>query len=209
MYTLHIQTAGNAEAQLNALAETATRRQYLSAVSRTASNTFVRNFESQAQKKHRGGSFNYYLTAARNTTGSVDDDSAVIRIAAPAGIGLRRYGGTVVPSGRPSRITGKPITKLTIPVKGGPADGKSTLDMQTAGVKLHLVVLKRLGLAALAGPADAGGESKFYFWLVPSTTHQPDPTVFPSNDVLSRDINKTLTRVFTTAFRKGTYHVSK
>lgn len=209
MLTINIQTTGNPANRLAALADIAGRRKYLTAVARTAANTFVQNFEDLAQQRHRDGPFNYYHTAARNTIGVAEKLAAVIRITAPAGIGLRRYGGDVYPSGRISSITGKPITKLAIPVKGRPMDSRTPLDAKNMGVKLRLAVIKRLGIAALVGPDPATGRPRFYFWLVSSTHHDPDPTVFPSADTLSRSVNKTLARVFNDAWRKGYYHVTE
>ncbi len=206
--TITIETDTSSIAQLTALADTAGRRKYLTAVSRTAANVFTSNFEQKARARHRGGPFNYYLTAARNTSADTDQDSAIIRITAPAGIALRRYGGTVLPSGRISRVTGRPITKLAIPARDGPAAGRTTLDMQTAGVKLRLIVIKRLNLAALAGEDTSSGRPRIYFWLVPKTTHQPDPTVFPDNETLGTAVNKTLARVFKSAITNGSSNVN-
>jgi hypothetical protein len=166
---------------------------YAKAVARVAAAEYTRNFERLAASRHRGGPHNYYLTAARSTMGRAEGGDAVVTIYAPAGIGLRRYGGTVKASGRVSTVTGKPIKSIAIPREGGPAEGRTPLDVKTAGIKLRLVILKSINRAALYGP-DSGGKPTVYFWLVGSVTFRPDTAVFPAASDLSLKINSTLDR---------------
>ena len=57
----------------------------------------------------------FWQKAIASVVGTSDASGATVSIPA-RGVALQYYGGTVFPSGRISEITGKPITKLTIPV---------------------------------------------------------------------------------------------
>ena len=191
--TITVQVTDSATAAAVALQDALGKGLHAKAVARVASAEFVKNFERLAASRHRGGQHNYYLTAARSAIGRAEGGDAVVSIYAPAGIGLRRYGGTVKASGRISSVTGKPIRSIAIPREGGPAEGRVPLDVKTAGIKLRLVILKSINRAALYGP-DASGKPTVYFWLVGSVTFRPDASVFPAASELSVIINSTLDR---------------
>lgn len=193
--TITIDVQDSATAAVVALDDALGKRTYAKAVARVVSNEFTRNFERLAQARHRGGQHNYYLTAARSTMGTSPDNVPTVTVYAPAGIGLRRYGGTVKASGKISAVTGKPIRSIAIPKEGGPAEGRVPLDFKTAGVKLRLIVMKSLARAALYGPDPAhGNRPTVYFWLVGSVTFHADPSIFPKDSTLVETINKTLDR---------------
>ena len=191
--TITIEVQDSATAAAVALQDALGKGVHAKAVARVAAAEYTRNFERLASTRHRGGAHNYYLTAARSTMGRAEGSDAVVSIYAPAGIGLRRYGGTVKASGRISQVTGRPIRSIAIPKEGGPAEGRVPLDMKTAGIKLRLVILKSINRACLAG-RDDGGRMTVYFWLVGSVTFRPDPSVFPDPSDLSVKINATLDR---------------
>lgn len=194
--TITVNVEDSATAAAVALEDALGKGLHAKAVARVASAEFVRNFERVAASRHRGiGQHNYYLTAARSTLGTAQGGDALVTVYAPSGIALRRYGGYVKASGRISAATGKPIRSLSIPRRGGPAEGRVPLDFKTAGVKLRLRVLKSINRAALVGPDPANaGRMTVYFWLVGSVTFRADPAVFPDDGDLSKSINATLDR---------------
>ena len=75
-----------------------------------------------SRTRHRPNQkINYYLQAADSVIRETSGGDAVIRIP-HTGMAQRYHGGDIVPSGRPSPVTGKPVTRLAgrvvIPVAG-------------------------------------------------------------------------------------------
>lgn len=98
------------------------------------------------------------------------------------GVHLRYAGGTVKPSGQISDLTGRPIRSLLIP---GPRTA-----MRTQGLDLYDVVKdprrvhtikNHAGRVYLVEDAEQEGQKMRYLGrLVKRTTHNPDPTVMPT-----------------------------
>ena len=65
----------------------------------------------------------FYKKAAESVQLASSADAAIVSIT-QRGIALRRYGGTVRPTGRTSDVTGKPIKNLALPVGGAPSPGE-------------------------------------------------------------------------------------
>jgi len=152
----------------------------------------VSHLEQRAAARHR--SFmphDFYLTAARATVSSTRDATATISITGPAGIRLRYFGSDALPggavraSGRTSRVTGRPITKLAVPDRDNTdAQARTPADFSD----LRLVVFGRgpdVPAALVRGKGDA---MRIYYWLRDATIHQPDSTVLPNLDEMGREI---------------------
>ena len=128
-----------------------------------------------ATTRHRSFSrHNYYADAARSVVSKTVPEGAEIAIP-HVGFALRYEGGTVVPSGRISLITGRPIRKLAIPLKGSPAEGK------TPGEFGELFVIKgrKRGTAFLAGKK-SNGMIGLLFGLYDKTKHTADASILPT-----------------------------
>lgn len=64
---------------------------------------------------------------------TVRDGKATIEITGPVGVRLQWLGGTVRPTGKPSRVTGRPTRALLIPLPGSPLR-RSSLAEQSANL---------------------------------------------------------------------------
>lgn len=118
---------------------------------------------------------NFYQDAADSVISKQVADGAEISIP-HVGFALRYEGGTIRPSGRISLVTGKPIKKLAIPIKGSPAEGRSPGEF--SGV--FVIKGKRKGTAFLAGKK-SNGMIGLLFALVAKTEHNPDPSILPTD----------------------------
>ena len=89
-----------------------------------------------------------------------------------------RYATTApCPSRRVSLVTGRPIKRLAIPIKGRGAEGRLPKDFKG----LFVVASKRSGKAVLAGRGPSG-LVRALFTLVKSSTHKADKSVLPTDD---------------------------
>jgi len=129
-----------------------------------------------ARSRHRSGSpRNFYQKAADAVVSDVVTDGAEITID-HTGFALRYHGGRVEPSGRTSLITGRPIRRLTIPIKGSEAEGKTAGDFDD----MFAIKGRRSGTAFLAGKK-SNGMIGLLFALVKYTDHDPDPSILPTD----------------------------
>ena len=130
-----------------------------------------------ASSRHRSGlARNFYARAADAVVSEPVSHGAMITIP-HTGLALRYYGGTVRPSGRVSLVTGRPIKRLAIPIKGRGAEGRLPKDFKG----LFVVASKRSGKAVLAGRGPSG-LVRALFTLVKSSTHKADKSVLPTDD---------------------------
>lgn len=112
----------------------------------------------------------YYAKAANSVT--TDRVKGEVTIVIPhRGMALRYYGGVVRPTGRNSEVTGKPITRLTVPIHAR-AHGKEARDFPN--LKFYKGCLVEVPEGESPGP-----DSVKLFALVKSTKHEADPTVLP------------------------------
>lgn len=127
-----------------------------------AANVVRDHFTALDRSRHRsGGTFHFYARAARATHHGVQGNNAFVSID-HEGIALRRFGGTVKP---------RKGTYLTLPAIDA-AQGKRAREF--SGLHFRRNAGKDSGRLC-----DAAG--RVFYWLVKSTTHQPDPSVLPTD----------------------------
>lgn len=148
-------------------------------VSEAAAERIRDHFKLLHDLRHRANMpRSYYLRAQDSVVATFKGNEGQITID-HTGLALRYYGGSVGPSGRVSRITGKPIKRLAIPVAGGPGEGKDPYEFKGA---LKLIITKRKkAFLALADDEDASP----VYWLVKQAVHKADPGVLPEDVQIS------------------------
>lgn len=134
-----------------------------------------------SRSRHRAGQrINFYLQAADSVIRETSGADALIRIP-HAGISQRFHGGVIKPSGAPSRVTGRPVTRLAIGLTGTPGAGHVPADF--AG--LFLATKKGAGRGDKSQNAflarRQGGGIQRLFVLVPEVSQRPDPSVLPGD----------------------------
>lgn len=115
------------------------------------------------------------------------------------GVRLRYEGGTVKPTGKISELTGKPIRSLLIPGPRTPmrTQGLDLYDVVKDPRRVH-TIKNHAGRVYLVEDAEQEGQKMRYLGrLVKSTTHEPDPTVMPTEQAMRE------------AARAGAEHVLK
>jgi hypothetical protein len=158
-----------------------------------ASAQLVRDHLSGVSRaRHRpGGRFNFYADAARSVHGEASPPD--VRIHIPhTGMALRYKGGTVRASGQVSKVTGRPIKMLAIPIEGTKAQGHTPGDF----TDLFLVKVKESKRAYLARKRGKG-TIEMMFRLVPETKHKPDATVLPERREVEANAIQKLTGYLT------------
>lgn len=132
---------------------------------------------------------NYWARAGRRAT-AIDPAAGTVTITR-RGFRYQVKGGTIRPSGRLSLLTGKPITRLAIPIHAK-AHGMNPSELGP----LFVLKSKAENRAYLARTTGRGKNAKLelLFALKASVTHQPDPTLLPDARTLSQAIH--------TAFKK-------
>ncbi len=142
------------------------------------------HFVDLSEERHRPGQrINYYLQAADSVLSETDGGTAKIRIP-HAGIAQRYYGGTIEPTGRTSPVTGKPVTRLAIGLKGTPGAGHVPADFSG----LFLITKKGVRRGDKSQHAflgvKAGDNVRRLFVLVDAVTQGEDPSVLPDNQTI-------------------------
>lgn len=139
-----------------------------------------------SKSRHRPGQrINYYLQASDSVLRETSGATALIRIP-HTGIAQRYHGGTITPSGRTSPVTGRPVKRLAVGLKGTPAEGHTPADFGD----LFVVVRKGSkrgdtqdkGAAFLARRSPDGIQRLFI--LLASVTQSPDPSVLPPDSAI-------------------------
>jgi hypothetical protein len=139
-----------------------------SAVGRQVRGWFLdRNARSQTS--------NYWSRAAEATTAEWDAAGGAVVVRHP-GVGWHLRGGTIVPSGRVSPATGKPVTTLAIPLKGRSGEGIWPRERFQDDAEKPFV-WRRSGKAFLA--VREGNALRLLYLLVKSVSKGEDPSVLP------------------------------
>jgi hypothetical protein len=153
-----------------------------SVVGASASELVKEHLAARGRAKHRGTStLSFYQRASDATISESNAKEAVVTID-HFGLALRRYGGLVRPTGNPSKITGRPITTLAIPIEGTEGERKALRRFKDI-----FFVLSKKGKSLLV--------SKQYgpvFVLVKGATHLPDESVLPSRDSIVKQAEEAL-----------------
>ena len=169
----------------------ASKRQMNAAVAQAVAVPIQQNFLSLSSSNRNpfGAKSTFWGLMNAGTKPGADDESGWV--AMPEPVALRYFGGTVVP--------GPGKERLAIPARSE-AYGKSPRDF--SDLRLAFFGGKTLALVQAdqqkvkygrrrkdgsRGPTSGGTVSggAVYFWLVPSATIQPDPSVLPTPEVLS------------------------
>jgi len=124
----------------------------------------------------RGGRA-YWHEAAMNTTAAPAPEGGLVRIR-KLGVALHFYGGTVRPTGRISRVTGKPIKRLLVPGKESPLR-RTGSELEKLGIAPEAMRVASKGGRAWLLADDGAGGTMFLGTLAASVTHRPDRTVLP------------------------------
>lgn len=138
-----------------------------------AAKTIRGHFARLDRQRHRGGPHHFYAMAARATTWALRGDQDVAVIVDKEGIAQRFFGGTIRP--RRSKY-------LAIPDYDN-ARARDHRPREISG--LHFRPTKRGGMLA-----DRKGRP--FYWLVPSVTQSPDPTVLPNPEQIMRDVGNVI-----------------
>ncbi len=160
MLSFNVQIDENVSAKVGAVRDGIANGTHRKVIAAAAADVVQEHFVGLGRDRHRGGTFNFYGRAARATTSGVQGKSAYVSID-QEGIALRRFGGTVRP--RSSKY-------LTIPAIDA-AQGKRAREF----ADLHFRKNRRDG----GRLCDTAG--RVFFWLVKQSTHQPDPSVLPTD----------------------------
>lgn len=202
MLTLDVNLADTKLREVLAAATAAVTPESCANVAAEAGADTVRaNFISLARSRHRPSQrINYYLQASDSVIRQTRGPEAIITIP-HTGIAQRYYGGTILPSGRTSAVTGKPVTRLAIGLTGTPGAGHIPADF----ADLFLVVKKpkdgSKGGAYLARQSGAGIE--FLFVLLARVRQEADPTILPTNAALLDAAAQAILDLFTAAQEKN------
>lgn len=123
-----------------------------------------------------GPSTGFWRKAIESIESESEGTTVTVRMT-QTGLRLRFYGGVVVPSGRTSEVTGKPIKFLAFPVSAD-VYGKAPAEVS---FKMYA---KPGGLFRQLGDKRSEQDPKM-FALARKTTHLPDPNILPTaNQVL-------------------------
>lgn len=167
---------------LRSLPERLTGEGATALVAESAADKVREHFQILHNSRHRGVTAkSFYLSARNYVVHSATANEGKVEID-HTGLALRYYGQEkVLPSGKISLITGKPIKHIAIPREGSEAEGKTPYDFKGQNLELGF------GKKSLYLGKREGGSKKLtpLFWLVDSTHHDPDPSVLPTDDELA------------------------
>lgn len=183
MLTLDVNTDDtNVRELLAAVASSVSPESCATVAAEAGADTVRTHFVKLSRARHRPGQrINFYLQAADSVIRETHGDEALIKIP-HTGIAQRYYGGIIKPSGRPSKITGQPITRLAVGLSGTPGAGHVPADFND----LFLIVKKKQGndkgAAFLARRQENG--IQFLFVLLTQVRQSADTTILPPNSEL-------------------------
>lgn len=131
--------------------------------------------------KLKGKSTRFWLRASQATYTQIAG-SSVLAVVSTSGdvslVGVSRHytgGGTIIPSGRTSEVTGKPIRRLTIPARAE-SHGRSVATLKALGVDLY----RSGGTLRKQEGAQRSDNDPIYYYLAKKVSPQlPDPRVYP------------------------------
>lgn len=142
------------------------------------------HFVGLSKTRHRAGQrVNFYLQAADSVIRESSGDTALVRVP-HTGIAQRYFGGVLKPSGRPSAVTGRPVQRLAIGLKGTPGEGHVPADFPALFLATKIGVKRgdKTQNAFLA--RKEGGGIQRLFVLVAEVRQPPDPDVLPKDDAI-------------------------
>jgi hypothetical protein len=174
--------------------------------------TWLRTLESSRPNALGGERTSFWGKAASATSWQPTADGAEVYTAA-TGVLYQRWGGTLLPSGRTSSVTGQAIVNLAIPARAE-AHGRLPSDFDNLVPMIRWRDGKRraVGLAEPAsqdisfGPARKDGSRRVkrgaehgavLFWLVKSAQKGPDESVLPPPDLVGDAVTLALLRYVT------------
>ena len=145
---------------------------------------------SQRPNALGGKRTNYWARAARAT--AMDPAAGTVTITR-RGFRYQVKGGTIRASGRLSMVTGKPITRLAIPIHAK-AHGMNPSELGP----LFVLRGKDENRAYLARTQGRGKNAKLelLYVLKRSVTHKPDPTLLPDERTLNEAVRAELKKSF-------------
>lgn len=153
----------------------------------------------------RSNSRRYWKDAA-NSVRTTRHGAGYAVIISHKGVRLHWKGGTVRPTGKPSRVTGRPTKNLLIPFADSPLrQARQTLEEFTqhhGGYEIRCIPGK--GGICLAA-AKQGAKESDYIWLgklVKKATHKPRPEVLPSVDAMNNAARAAMLSTFSQLMKK-------
>ena len=189
---IQVDTTGNADAAVRGvLAQIQNRRPLMAQVGGALTNRIKDHFtkKNDEPNQHNWPKRNFYNREGRNKTAltEVTETSAQISIASPA-IAHRYKGGTIEP------VRGDylaiPLTARAY-VKGSPREWDNQDDLEA---------IRFGGSKGKIGPGglflvtkDAKGKLTVQYLLVKSVTHDPDPSVFPTDAEFQAVVSQSVT----------------
>lgn len=166
-------------------------------------DTIKNNFESYGKSNQNkwGGnnSTKYWLRAsdATVTTSSGGTITAQVAEGKTSLVGVRRHytgGGAIKPSGRTSEVTGRPISRLTIPARAE-AHGKSVATLRALGVNLY----RAGGTLREQTGAKRSDNDPVYFYLAKQVgPMKPNPRILPTDAQFMQAISETVEDILAT-----------
>jgi len=142
-----------------------------------------------ANRKNKlgGPRFNFFARASESVSVEAAADQVAVSVTQP-GFALRYFGGTVRPTKKKA---------LAIPAR---AEAYGLGPQEPSVPELTPFFFK--GRNAFAGLKDANDQ--VWYWLVRETTHQPDPTVLPTDEALQAGASDALQMYIEALFEEAT-----
>jgi len=166
---------------------------------------WLRALDSSRENALRGTRTHFWAKAAAATGFAVTPAGADV-YTEQVGVRYQRYGGTIVPSGRTSSVTGRAITRLAIPARSE-AHGKTPGDFNDLAFGMNAAgtmwLERRLQQSFKTGRQRKDGSRKVsqgkveggevMFWLVKSAQKGPDEGVLPPAELVADAVGAALT----------------
>lgn len=201
MLTLDVNTDDTSVRELlAAVSATVSPESCATVVAEAGADTVRAHFVKLSRARHRPAQrINFYLQASDSVIRETNGTEALIKIP-HTGIAQRYYGGTIKPSGRPSKITGQPITRLAVGLSGTPGEGHVPADFND----LFLIVKKKQGndkgAAFLARRSQSG--IQVLFVLLTQVRQAADTTILPTNSELLDNAAEAILDLYTAAVER-------
>ena len=151
------------------------------------------------RNKFGAPSTGYWMRAsdATTTTTSGSTITAEVIEGKASLVGVRRHytgGGAIKPSGRTSEVTGRPISRLTIPARAE-AHGKSVATLRALGVNLY-----RAGgtLREQTGVKRSDNDPVYFYLAKQVGPIKPNPRILPTDAQFMQAISETVEDILAT-----------
>jgi hypothetical protein len=174
----------------------ANRQQMNAAVAQSMATPIKKNFLDLASTNHNSFGVRSTFWGLMNASVAPGADDAGGWISMDRAVALRFFGGTVYPGpgkkalSLPARSEAygkspRDFNDLRVIVLGlGPSGGPIAALVQNDQQKISYGRKRKNGVRPVQPGDEIGGG--VFFWLVPSATIRPDPTVLPSREILGR-----------------------